>query len=77
MSELVTEARVEHYVLGLQQWVPACWLDGRRVEGTVPEMVEAGRSRRRQELETRHPPGNEPIRVVDSAGTVVAQWGRP
>lgn len=69
MGELVTEARVEMYHPDKRRWFGV-----RGEEGTVPRMVERGRACCALE---RYSPSPWPVRVVDSAGTVVAQWGRP
>ncbi len=72
MSNLVTEARVEIYSLGT-------W--GRITnDATTPESVESGRLWRRKEIEQAvfpDEPPPRPVRVIDSAGVVVAQWGKP
>lgn len=75
MSELVTEARAEYWATNKRKWLPLY-----KRTGTVPAVVEMGRTARALELQ-----GHEkrprckacPVRVVDSTGTVVAQWGRP
>lgn len=72
MSELVTEARVDvHH-------------DGSWDEGTrwlpVPEATDVARNIVCFERGTEDRNADYhgcPVRVVDSAGVVVAQWGRP
>lgn len=73
---MITEARVEYFMMGLQAWMRG-FSEGKKLEGTIPHMLEAGRQYRRRELESRRPPGPAPVRVVDSSGAVVAQWGKP
>jgi hypothetical protein len=90
MAELVTEARVESYVLG--GWSrPHFSRIGERAEErprypdmpeqmTIPEAIVEGRAHRRYELEGEvfpDAPRACPVRVIDSAGVVVEQWGRP
>jgi hypothetical protein len=72
MGELVTEARVEircneHPGAGCQQWAI---VSGRLV---VPEAVEMGRAIRCEDIEANV---DRCVRVIDSAGAVVQQWGR-
>jgi hypothetical protein len=74
MAELVTEARVEIFIYSecvdhLGDWVSAS------LELAVPAAVEQGRHLRHNYVRIQHE--KQPVRVVDSAGVVVAQWGRP
>lgn len=72
MSALVTEAYVERRVLGIWR--------GERGPIPIPEAIEVGRALRRTELQHVNASGDVyafPVRVIDSAGAVVAQWGRP
>ncbi len=72
MSNLVTEARVELYSVG--SWGSL----GKPV--AIPKAVEAGRMYRRLEIEQSVYPDAAPacpVRVIDSAGVVVQQWGKP
>jgi hypothetical protein len=78
MGELVTEARVEGYVASMGQWLRVKGPKDTSLEGTVPEAVEMGRRVLANDLRFSEVEGRPmPVRVVDSAGVVVAQWGRP
>lgn len=71
---MITEARVEAHV-GKRGWLPV-----KGQSGTVPFAVERGRSFRAgslQDVEEGRRKASAPVRVVDSSGAVVAQWGKP
>jgi hypothetical protein len=75
MAELVTEARAEYWARFKKRWLP---LHGRT--GTIPAVVEMGRTSwaaMLQRAAVRPSRRASPVRVVDSAGNVVEQWGRP
>lgn len=73
MSGLVTEARVEIFMPdGATRTWRACCKDSM----SVPEAVEHGRHVRCNYL-THADPITSPVRVIDAAGAVVEQWGRP
>lgn len=70
MGELVTEATVEVFSGG--KWTPV-------YVNEVPLAVEDGRAWRRRDVERAAATNTQamPVRVIDSAGVVVQQWGRP
>lgn len=75
-SELVTDARVEVWVGGKNKR----WLPVKGQSGTVPFAVERGRAYRAgdlQDVAEGHRKAAAPVRVIDTAGKVVAQWGKP
>jgi hypothetical protein len=73
MAELVAEARVELYVSHEHSWMPV-----KDQSGTAPAAVEMGRRCWADEREAEVIDGTAaPVRVIDSAGVVVVQWGRP
>lgn len=70
---MITEARVEMLEQGA--WIPAPGFS--TISTTIPHAIEEGRLLRAHELRSEcfsYKPA--PIRVVDSSGTVVAQWGK-
>lgn len=88
-DELVTDARVEFYVAG--SWMQANGSCIGKVPGerfawepmppsmSIPHAIDEGRAKRRYELQAEVFPDSTPaapIRVIDSAGNVVQQWGR-
>lgn len=72
---MITEARVEVHIEKISGWLPATKPNGALSEGTIPHAVEQGREHYAYFL--KHYTQASPVRVVDSSGAVVAQWGRP
>lgn len=66
---MITEARVEIATRRGKRWISPS------SPRSIPAAVELGRSVRADELRRMSPP--RAVRVVDSAGAVVAQWGTP
>jgi hypothetical protein len=92
VSELATEARVEVLSGSMGTWLQRTWsaigVEPGGVPSTtwlppslpIPEAVVEGVAMRRYELQLAVFPDEgpaRPVRVIDSAGVVVAQWGHP
>jgi hypothetical protein len=77
MAELVTEAKSEVWCQSFGEWFDLDGPDAHDEPRTIPHAVEEGRAFRARELQRGVTPLPRPVRVIDSAGVVVAQWGRP
>lgn len=80
----ITEARVEIHVMGGWERLRFSHIEPFGAPliplMSIPEAIIEGRAARRYGLEAEvfpDAPSASPIRVVDSAGAVVAQWGTP